>query len=491
MLKKFYNRLIIIIYSTNILDIAEGQCDACPPGIMTVSLDTTINPSSAFQVMPFDSIPLPNEFKAIYAPDLRFNPIILNQSALSLLQFFHTPASLHQFRESRSSDDLFSDAALKKLIELNLLRPSNYPIPQFTENNDDLTVSLHLADACNLSCDYCYLPKTKLRMSLETGFQIIDKVMDSAACNHYKKIKIKYTGGEPLSDFSLISQLHRYAENAGFQNQIEISGSVLSNGTLLTLEIVEQIKALNLRLMISLDGIQQYHDCHRHFPDGFGSFTKVSHAIDMALSRNLIPDISATVSTRNIAGLPELLHWILERDLPFSINFYRENQQSRKYADLRLEEEKIIQGMLDAYNVIESNLPRRSLLASLADRANLSVPHLRPCSAGHSYMVFDCKGNISKCQMDTPVTDIRNPHPLKSIRDENTGLRNLSVDDKEECRSCKWRYWCGGGCPLEIYRHTGRYDRKSPNCNIYKALFPEIIRLEGLRLLRYEKPLEI
>jgi uncharacterized protein len=275
--------------------------------------------------MPFDSIPLPNEFKAIYAPDLRFNPIILNQSALSLLQFFHTPASLHQFRESRSSDDLFSDAALKKLIELNLLRPSNYPIPQFTENNDALTVSLHLADACNLSCDYCYLPKTKLRMSLETGFQIIDKVMDSAACNHYKKIKIKYTGGEPLSDFSLISQLHRYAENAGFQNQIEISGSVLSNGTLLTLEIVEQIKALNLRLMISLDGIQQYHDCHRHFPDGSASFPPVSHAIEMALSRNLIPDISATVSTRNIAGLPELLHWILERELPFSINFYREN----------------------------------------------------------------------------------------------------------------------------------------------------------------------
>jgi uncharacterized protein len=93
--------------------------------------------------------------------------------------------------------------------------------------------------------------------------------------------------------------------------------------------------------------------------------------------------------------------------------------------------------------------------------------------------------------MDSPVMDIRNPHPLKSIRDENTGLRNISVDEKEECKSCKWRYWCGGGCPLEIFRHTGRYDRKSPNCNIYKTLFPEIIRLEGLRLLRYGKPLEI
>lgn len=33
------------------------------------------------------------------------------------------------------------------------------------------------------------------------------------------------------------------------------------------------------------------------------------------------------------------------------------------------------------------------------------------------------------------------------------------------------------------YRATGRYDRKSPNCNIYKAIFPEVLRLEGLRLI--------
>ena len=43
---------------------------------------------------------------------------------------------------------------------------------------------------------------------------------------------------------------------------------------------------------------------------------------------------------------------------------------------------------------------------------------------------------------------------------------------------------CGGA--LEAYRATGRYDVKSPNCNIYKALFPEALRLEGLRLLKYQ-----
>jgi uncharacterized protein len=40
------------------------------------------------------------------------------------------------------------------------------------------------------------------------------------------------------------------------------------------------------------------------------------------------------------------------------------------------------------------------------------------------------------------------------------------------------------------YRKTGRYDAKSPNCEIYKSLFPEVIRMEGLRLLNYVDELD-
>jgi uncharacterized protein len=32
---------------------------------------------------------------------------------------------------------------------------------------------------------------------------------------------------------------------------------------------------------------------------------------------------------------------------------------------------------------------------------------------------------------------------------------------------------------------TGRCDVPSPNCRIYQAVFPKILRLEGLRLLRF------
>ena len=153
---------------------------------------------------------------------------------------------------------------------------------------------------------------------------------------------------------------------------------------------------------------------------------------------------------------------------------------------MKLEEEKIIAGMKAAFGVIETNLPEQSLLASLTDRANLSVPHLKTCSVGQDYLVFDQNGQVAKCQMQMhqSIADINTDDPLLLIRDDKLGIQNISVEEKEGCRDCQWKMYCAGGCPLETYRATGSYDVKSPNCNIYKAIFPEILRLEGLRMLK-------
>ena len=143
--------------------------------------------------------------------------------------------------------------------------------------------------------------------------------------------------------------------------------------------------------------------------------------------------------------------------------------------------------MLTAYKVIEENVPRRSLLASLVDRGNLSAPHEHTCGVGNNYMVFDYKGRVSKCQMqmEHAITTVDADDPLELIRTDTIGIQNISVEEKEGCRDCEWKYWCAGGCPLTTYRATGRYDVKSPNCNIYKAIYPQAMRLEGLRLLKY------
>jgi len=415
--------------------------------------------------------------------------VVINDPTLRMLAHFQQPRSLEDvptgWRDAWGESHV--NTTLTQMRALGLLTPASYTLPTLAETPTLLSAWLHLTDRCNLRCDYCYLPHARADMSPATGHAAMDATFRSALAHGYRAVKLKYAGGEPLLRFPFIVELHRYAHSLAQQHGLTVDGVILSNGTLLTADMVETMQAEGLRLMISLDGLGTYHDSQRHFPDGRGSFDAVARAVELALVGGLVPDISITVSGRNAEGLPDVVAWVLERDLPFSLNFYREHGSSDWQSDLRLDEVRISEGMLAAYKIVEANLPRRSLLASLADRANLAAPHQRVCSVGQSYLVFDTEGRVAPCQMaiGQTVADCHDPDPLTAIRESATGLHNPTVDEKKGCRACEWRYWCAGGCPLQAYRAAGRYDAKSPNCNIYKALYPEVVRLEGLRLLKY------
>jgi len=89
-------------------------------------------------------------------------------------------------------------------------------------------------------------------------------------------------------------------------------------------------------------------------------------------------------------------------------------------------------------------------------------------------------------EIERTVTDIMTSDPLAFVRAEQGGSQNVAVEEKEGCRSCEWRYWCAGGCSLLTHRVTERSDVKSPYCNVYKTIYPELLQLEGLRLLRWQ-----
>lgn len=406
---------------------------------------------------------------------------VLSDSAREFLATFY-PA-----RKITPEDNL---TVVKEMLNAGLLTPET---TMHRTSGYSLSAWLHLTDRCNLRCSYCYLPHVREDMSLEMGRAAVDAIFRSAVANGFKQVKLKYAGGESLLRFALVEELHTYARQLAEQSGIELEGVVLSNGTLLTSEIVGALKSLGLRLMISLDGLGQYHDSHRPYAGGRGSFDDVAEAVDLALANGLTPNISVTVSSRTAEGLPEIMAWILDRDLPFSLNFYRENELSASHEDMQLDEKKIVSEMLRSFKVIEENLPRRPFLGGIIDRADLSAVHTRTCGVGQNYLVFDQNGQVAKCQMHIrkPVTDVHAEDPLALIRADQIGIQNLPVMEKEGCKTCEWKHWCTGGCPLATHRATGRYDVKSPNCNIYKALFPEALRLEGLRLLKYQDDPEV
>lgn len=458
----------------------------CPPSNI---ISTNASNNSLWQVSPDIALfKLQYGWQVAHQLSVQTPVVTFNNAAERILNNFVQPditnaTILQSFRTKNQQEKRI----LNKFIRSGVLAPVKRIKDISNTKPSTLVTWMHLTDRCNLKCAYCYLPHVREDMSVEIGKASIEAAFRSAIAHDYQKITFKYAGGEPLIQFPLLVELHRYAHKLAKQYQLDLEGVVLSNGTLLTKEMVSTLLSLEIKLVISMDGLDEAHDLQRPFASGSDSSYYVKKAISTAVENDLIPGISIVISGRNAQNLSSFVSWIINQDLPFSFNFYRENSFSVRHQDLRFEEKKIITGILAAYKIIEEYLPNRSLLMSLVDRGNLSTPHKQTCAVGHSYLVFNQNGQVSKCQMqmDIPITNIHVDDPLKAVRSDNTGIQNLSVDDKDECRTCPWKYYCTGGCPLMTYRATGRYNVKSPNCNIYKAIYPEAIRLEGLRLLKY------
>jgi uncharacterized protein len=422
-----------------------------------------------------------------FSPSMPLMPIVINTAAYQLIQMFQSPRPIAQVVEAYDHIDVLPTIA--KLFSSGLLQTESNVSTNPCHNEPTVLVAwLHTTNACNLNCTYCYLNKTNEPMTPETGYAAVEAVFRASIANNFRAVKIKYAGGEPTLNFPLILQLHKQACTLAEHHGLGLDEVILSNGVHWTSKMIVAVRKHGIRVMISLDGVGASHNSQRAFADGNGSFAIVAHTIRSLLEQGIVPHMTVTITDQSAEGLPELIAWLLDQSLPFSLNFYRGNGYSASIQDPSLDEEHIIAAIRGAFKIIEANLPRHSLLGSLLDRASLLAPHCYPCAVGRNYLVIDQHGHVAKCQMQIaqPVTTIDDADPLGSVRTDQTGVQNPSVDEKAGCRDCPWRYWCAGGCPLVTYQATGRYDSKSPNCSIYQALFPGVLRLEGLRLLMRE-----
>lgn len=421
---------------------------------------------------------------------------VISESTKVLLTLFRAPTSLAEITSELAANDISLEEArpaLQELVDLEILVGVGWRPAPPAEDSDQLTAWLHVTNECNLRCTYCYLHKTPDAMSEQVMRDAISAVVRSAALHHYHKIKLKFAGGEATLNFPLVLNAYDFAHALTEEHSIDLDAVVLSNGIGITHAMTQQLKSREIRLMISLDGLDEYNDVQRVFANGKGSSLSVTRSIDRLLGWGLVPDISITVTMHNLAGLPELMRFVLHRNLPFSINLCRQPTIDGIGATKESDDEALIAGLRKAYREIEDQLPERTLLGAIADRANLALPHSRTCGVGRNYVVINEKGNVAPCQMIMTQTigTIQDLDLVTMIQSDRNPIRNLPVDEKEPCRSCSWRYWCTGGCALYTHWSTGRYDVRSPYCRVYKAIFPEVLRLEGLSILKQAQKLDV
>lgn len=335
---------------------------------------------------------------------------------------------------------------------------------------------------CNLDCDYCYyIEKEALfpnktfnvasyRMNKETLTTLIRDFIESQP---QSKAHFVWHGGEPtLLGIPYFKEVLRIQQD--FANGKEISNAFQTNGTLITDEWAEFLKENNFLCGLSVDGPKQFHDAHRRYSNGRGTWEQVVKCAEIfkrhQVEFNTMTVVNASNSKHPLAVynfLKELgSHYmqfspIVERiaedqDAQFSLvsNQYkkqtavmRENVSAQDWGNFLCRIFDVwVKKDIGNYFV---NFFDNTLAAYMGEVPSLCTMAKYCCCAPaieHNGDVFCCDHFVF------PEYQLGNIHTSSLAEMVKSDKQLLFEEDKErtlaqQCRRCQYLDLCGGDCP--------------------------------------------
>lgn len=167
---------------------------------------------------------------------------------------------------STSCEELFGDSINNPVLTLEAERSSN-------DNFD--TLVLHIANCCNMQCEYCYESHSTYvsapgNMSIETAIRTLELYYSK-----YSYIReIKLFGGEPALNLPVIKALGEQVDMMYSEGKIEKKPvfKIITNGTVMTSDFIELVCKYQIKVVFSIDGDADLHDQLRVYPEKKSTF---------------------------------------------------------------------------------------------------------------------------------------------------------------------------------------------------------------------------
>lgn len=341
-------------------------------------------------------------------------------------------------------------------------------------------VQMVITEKCNLSCKYCYMQNRNSVMTSEIfkeSISFVEKSIFPHLLSHdsgFENSSFALFGGEPLTNMNLIYENVDFIKSRKHKH-------LVTNGILLTSEIIELFKKIDLPFNISFDGeigntlnrvncknessISNYNDFHF-------SIMK-THGCKVMLTSNLFDRLIETYEYFVSRGIlfPD---FSLVRD-----NIYTDNDISKfKYNLNKLTDEIIknfnagilaIPGIYKLYlldTVISSKYGKREFgcFAGISGIGVMPGGKIYPCARFGSADKF-CIGDTNTGLVDYDI--------LKFIKN-NYNLKNI-----KKCQMCKLFHVCNAGCYFSQLQN-GNWEKLEPVdsvCELLKISFNESYRL--------------
>jgi uncharacterized protein len=355
------------------------------------------------------------------------------------------------------------------------------------------TFVLKIAERCNLNCSYCYMYNkgdTSFRdrpkfMSQEVAAAMLGRLVAYAARHKLTELELALHGGEPLlAGREWVSWFLDEAQAAADSGGISFTVAVQTNGTLLDGAWLELLSSHDVRVGVSCDGPQQWHDANRRDFSGRGSYTKVRHALillaDVWGSRNWGV---LTVANPEVPGSAVLQHFadIGVPNVDFLWPDYHHDDPppwppgvlAAYYCELfdywydELPSPPRIRWFESAMQLLLGGRP------SFDGLGPQPVSHVMVESDG-SWEPLDtlriCEDGMTRTGLSVRTHDIED---LCTVPLYQAGLHNQELLP-QVCRDCAFRRVCGGGYLTHRYRRDTGFANPSVHCADLLAVLTHI-----------------
>lgn len=322
-----------------------------------------------------------------------------------------------------------------------------------------LEVFLSLTNHCNLGCSHCSVSSSpSVRVGELSTLEWLDLIREM---RRMKVFTVRISGGEPFTHPDLFQILKEMVDSG-------MRVSINTNATLIGREEARALKEISHwidDIMVSLDGsTAEVHDRLR----GEGSFRRAIRGIEALLAEDLPVSLYTTVvryNWRDLEGIVLLASEMAVTGIKFNelipmgraLNHYRELSLKPWERRTVLRSLRNLKGSYEGF-IAGTYVDLLEIISSIESPSTDGDPYLNTCSAGTTEVAIRPDGWTVPCDRlyNYKVGDIRK-EGLEDIWHRSEALNRfrerfqLTIDDLPECKDCRYKCRCGGGCPAVPY----------------------------------------